>query len=102
MGLTKKTAEMTRFHIEHRPIRCETLPLETSMRTHVKSSIDKLLQLFKVPSMPKKNTYHSRCDFFGVKLLTSKSLTSINDAKRRKTVIREKILDIKFMMELSN
>ena len=91
---------------------------------------EKLIQLFKDYYMPKRNTYHSRGDFFWAKqeenetpeehwrklvslekncefkdikqedLLISKFITSITDKKLREKLIREKTLDLKTTMDL--
>ena len=91
---------------------------------------DKLLQLFKKYYMPKRNTYHSRGDFFWAKqeenetpeehwkklitlekncefkdikqedILISKFITSITDKKLREKLIREKTLNLKTTVEL--
>ena len=91
---------------------------------------DKLIQLFKEYYMPKRNTYHSRGDFFWAKqeenetpeehwkklitlkkncefkdikeedLLISKFITSITDKKLREKLIREKTLNLKITVEL--
>ena len=91
---------------------------------------DRLLTLFKETYKPKRNTYHSRGDFFwakqeesenpeehwkkliqiekdcefnGIKpeeLLISKFITSITDRKLREKLTREKKLDIKITQEL--
>ena len=91
---------------------------------------DKLIQLFREYYMPKRNTYHSRGDFFWAKqeenetpeehwkklitlektcdfkdikqedLLISKFITSITDKKLRKKLIREKTLNLKTTIEL--
>ena len=91
---------------------------------------EKLIQLFKDYYMPKRNTYHSRGDFFWAKqrenetpaehwrklvsleknceikhikqedLLISKVITSITDKKLREKLIREKTLNMKTTMDL--
>ena len=91
---------------------------------------ERLIQLFKDYYMPKRNTYHSREDFFWAKqednetpeehwrklvslekncefkdikqedLLISKFITSITDKKLRKKLIREKTLNLKTTMDL--
>ena len=91
---------------------------------------DKLIQLFKEYYMPKRNTNHSRGDFFWAKqeenetpeehwkklitlekncefkdikqedLLISKFITSITDKKLREKLIREKTLNLKTTVEL--
>ena len=91
---------------------------------------DKLIQLFKEYYMPKRNTYHSRGDFFWAKqeenetpeehwkklitlekncefkdikqeeILISKFITSITDKKLREKLIREKTLNLKTTVEL--
>ena len=91
---------------------------------------EKLVQLFKDYYMPKRNTYHSRGDFFWAKqednetpeehwrklvslekncefkdikqedLLISKFITSITDKKLREKLIREKTLNLKTTMDL--
>ena len=92
--------------------------------------IEKLIQLFREYYMPKRNSYHSRGDFFWAKqednetheehwkklvtlekncdfknikqedLLISKFITSITDKKLREKHIREKTLDLKTTIEL--
>ena len=91
--------------------------------------IDKLIQLFREYYMPKRNTYHSRGDFFWAKrenetpkehlkklltlektcefkvikqedLLISKLITSKPDKKLREKLIREKTLNLKTTVEL--
>ena len=91
---------------------------------------ERLIQLFKDYYMPKRNTYHSRGDFFWAKqednetpeehwrklvslekncefkdtkqedLLISKFITSITDKKLREKLIREKTLNLKTTMDL--
>ena len=91
---------------------------------------DKLIQLFKEYYMPKRNTYHSRGDFFWAKqeenetpeehwkklitlerncefkdikqedLLISKFITSRTDKTLREKLIREKTLNLKTTVEL--
>ena len=91
---------------------------------------ERLLQLFKDYYMPKRNTYHSRGDFFWAKqeenetpeehwrklvslekkcefkdikqedLLISKFITSITDKKLREKRIREKTMNLKTTMDL--
>ena len=91
---------------------------------------ERLIQLFKDYYMPKRNTYHSRGDFFWAKqednetpeehwrklvslekncefkdikqedLLISKVITSITDKKLREKLIREKTLNLKTTMDL--
>ena len=91
---------------------------------------EKLIQLFREHYMPKKNTYHSRGDFFSAKqeenetpedhwkklvtlekncdfknikqedFLISKFITSITDKKIREKLIREKRPDLKTTIEL--